>query len=74
MDDFQVIKDMLPFLIPLLILELSLIVVCLRDLIRRKEVRGGNKLVWALAIIFIQLIGPALYLFLGRKESPVDSD
>jgi branched-subunit amino acid transport protein AzlD len=68
------LMSMLPLLLPIIILELVLIVVCLRDLVKRKEVLGGNKVVWALVIIFVQIIGAALYLFIGRKESPVDGD
>ena len=68
------IKDMLPFLIPVAVLELGLMVFALIDLIRRTYVRGGNKVVWVLVIILINLIGPIVYLVFGRVEEPVDSD
>ncbi len=74
MKDLSILQQMLPFLVPLLILEIVLIVIALRDLISRKEVLGGNKLVWVLVIIFFSLIGSVLYLIIGRKEPPVDSD
>ena len=62
-------EEVLPFLIPLVVLQFVLIVVALRDLLRpERRVRGGNKLVWGLAIVFLQLFGPLLYLTLGRED------
>jgi hypothetical protein len=68
------IKEILPFLIPLILIELVLLVVALVDLVKREHVRGGNKIVWVLVIIFINLIGPIVYLIFGRQEKPDDSD
>ncbi len=33
-----------------------------------RKVKGGNKLVWGLVIVFINLIGPLVYLVAGREE------
>lgn len=74
MDDFQVIKEMLPFLIPVILIEIALLVIALLDLVKRDYVRGGNKIVWALLIIFVSIIGPAVYLIAGRQEKPRDGD
>jgi hypothetical protein len=65
---------MLPFLIPLFVLEVALLVIALVDLVKRERVRGGNKVVWALVIILINIIGPIVYLLLGRGEGTVDGD
>ncbi len=62
------ISAMIPLLIPLLVIQLVLIGIALRDLVRRKRVKGGNKLLWGLVIVFIQYIGPILYLTIGREE------
>jgi hypothetical protein len=37
----------------------------LRDLWRRPRVRGENKLVWALLILIVPVLGPLLYSSLG---------
>lgn len=64
----QVIS-LLPFLIPLLLVELGLLVYALVDLFRAdRRVKGGNKLVWALVIIFVSTLGPIIYLLLGRED------
>ena len=68
------VQDMLPFLIPLIIIELALVIIALLDLVKREYVRGGNKIVWVLIIVLIQTIGPIVYLVWGRQERPVDSD
>jgi len=62
------IREMIPLLIPLVVIQLVLIGIALRDLVRRKRVKGGNKLVWGLVIVFIQYIGPILCLIIGREE------
>jgi len=74
MSVFDKIVEFLPFLIPLILIELVLLVVALVDLVKREHVRGGNKIVWVLVIIFINLIGPIVYLIFGRQEKPDDSD
>ena len=71
---FDELKDMLPWLIPLFILQVSLMIFALVDLIRREKVRGDSKVVWALIIIFINLIGPIVYLIGGRGEEKEEGE
>ena len=61
------IRQFLPFIIPIIILQLILLVVALLDLARRERTRGP-KWVWVLVILFINIIGPILYLVVGREE------
>ena len=65
--------QMLPYVAPLIALGSILLAVALIDLVKRKHVTGGNKVIWVL-IIFIQIIGPVIYLVAGRKEEFSDSD
>lgn len=74
MEELNVLKDMLPFLIPVVLIEVALLIIALMDLVKREYVRGGNKIVWALVIVFISMIGPIVYLIVGRQEKPGDSD
>ena len=56
-------------LLPILVIEVVLIVVALRDLLRpERRVRGDSKLMWGLLIVFIGMLGPILYLTVGRQE------
>jgi hypothetical protein len=54
---------------PIVIVELILIIVALRDLVRpERRVRGDSKLLWGIVIVFISLLGPIIYLTAGRRE------
>ena len=56
-------------LLPLLFIQVILIVVALRDLVRpERRVRGGNKWLWAVIIVIGELLGPLLYFALGREN------
>jgi hypothetical protein len=61
------ITAVLPYLIPILILQLGLMIFALVDLARRERTKGP-KWAWALIIIFVNLIGPILYFVVGREE------
>ncbi len=61
--------EILLLLLPLLIVQLGLIVLALRDLLRpERRVRGDSKLMWGVIIVVINLIGPILYFLVGRDE------
>ncbi|MEE8390627.1 MAG: PLD nuclease N-terminal domain-containing protein [Anaerolineae bacterium] len=63
----ETFKEWLPFLIPVILIQLGLMAVALVDLIRRERTKGP-KWMWAFVIIVFNLIGPILYLVLGREE------
>ena len=57
--------------IPLVVLQLGLLIFAIVDLLRDdRAVRGGNKGVWAVIIVFVSLIGPILYFLVGREDGP----
>lgn len=37
----------------------------LRDLLRRPKVRGGNKVLWALVILVVPIVGALVYASVG---------
>jgi len=61
------IGELIPFLIPIFLLQIGLIVVALRDLIGRERT-NGPKWAWALVILLLNIPGPLIYLLLGREE------
>jgi Phospholipase_D-nuclease N-terminal len=64
------LAEALPFLLPVIALQLLLMIVGLHDLTRpERRVKGGSKLVWGLIIVVGQLLGPLIYFLLGREES-----
>ena len=56
-------------LVPLIILELSLMGYALYDLFQEDRRVRGEKIIWALVIVFVNVVGPLIYLFVGRDES-----
>ena len=62
--------QILLLLSPIIVIELGLIVVALHDLLKPERlVRGDSKLMWGIFIVFIGLLGPLLYLTVGRREA-----
>jgi len=64
----SLIIDYLPIIIPLLILQLILLVTAIVHLVRNERLDQANKIIWALVIVFVNIIGPILYLIFGRKD------
>jgi len=62
------IMEYLPIILPLLLLQIILMVTALLHLVKNDRLDRNNKIVWALVIIFVNTIGPILYLIFGRKE------
>ena len=62
--------QIIALLAPIVIIQLGLMVVALHDLEGEDRcVRGGSKLVWALIIVFVNVIGPIIYLVAGREDA-----
>lgn len=57
------------FILPILVTNIILIVVSLRDLFKNETYKFGNRIFWICIILFIQIIGPIIYLTFGRDDS-----
>ncbi|WP_066061486.1 PLD nuclease N-terminal domain-containing protein [Neobacillus soli] len=57
-----------PILAPILIIQLILFIVAIIDLVRIEKT-NGPKWLWALIILFINIIGPILYFVVGRRSN-----
>lgn len=64
----DVLMANLPLFIPLIIAEVLLAVTALIHVLRHPHYRFGNKIMWALIVLFIQVIGPIAYFVLRRGE------
>ncbi len=70
-------SDLSPIVLALLgvlvVVEVGLLVWALVDLARRPRelVTGGNKWIWLLLCVMVQLLGPILYLAVGRERARV---
>jgi Phospholipase_D-nuclease N-terminal len=63
-------EQIIALLVPIVLLQLGLMIAALFDLEHEdRHVRGGNKLVWILVIVFVNVIGPIVYFVAGREEA-----
>jgi hypothetical protein len=59
----------LPILLPIFVIQLILFAVGLYDLFQEdRRVRWFSKPVWALIIVFLNIVGPLAYFFVGRED------
>lgn len=63
------LSEVLPYLIPVIIIQVCLQVGSIVNLVRRKKVRFNNKLLWGIIILGLQIPGAVAYLiFRGDEE------
>ena len=66
--DLAILKEYLPFLIPLVAAQVALGITALVHVLRHPHYRFGNKVMWALIVMFVQIIGPVVYFAFGMGE------
>jgi hypothetical protein len=59
--------EMLPFLIPIIIIELSLTIAALVHILTHTTYKSGNRTLWVV-LSFFQIIGPILYFIFGKSD------
>ncbi|MGO9179889.1 MAG: PLD nuclease N-terminal domain-containing protein [Candidatus Limnocylindrales bacterium] len=68
--EFDQLGRVLPLVLPLVILQLVLMVLAAVDLFRdERHVRWVSKPIWALVIVFVNIVGPLVYFFIGREDA-----
>ncbi|MCJ7523579.1 MAG: PLDc N-terminal domain-containing protein, partial [Dehalococcoidia bacterium] len=60
MNDELDLGRLIPLIIPIALIEIGLLAFALYDLLKRKRVKGGNKWVWGILIVIVNIIGPIL--------------
>lgn len=67
--DMNEIKEFLPFLIPLLILQFALFGYALYHILTHEHYKRGNRILWLIiTAVFMNFVGPILYLLLGKED------
>ena len=62
------LKEFLPFLIPLIILQVALAIVALVHVLKHPNYRFGNKVMWVIIVLVFSIVGPVLYFTIGRGD------
>lgn len=61
-------SEYLPFLIPLIVIQVLLAIISVIDICRQKQFKVGNRWLWILISCLINIIGPVLYFSVGREN------
>ena len=64
------LMEMLPFLIPLVLMELILLIMSLRHILTHDNYKRGNRVLWLVVVIVgMNFVGPILYFILGKEDA-----
>ena len=66
------IKNLIPILVPIILLQGVLMIVSLTSILR-KNASFDKKLIWMIVVIAVSLIGPVIYFALGAKQLDEDA-
>ena len=63
------LKEFLPFLIPLVIAQFSLLGYTLYHILTHKTYKRGNRTLWLIVtLVLMNYVGPILYFLLGKED------
>ncbi|MDO5336339.1 MAG: PLDc N-terminal domain-containing protein [Eubacteriales bacterium] len=63
------IKEILPFILPLLLEELALLIYTIRHILTHSTYKRGSRALWLIVVIVgMEFIGPILYFLLGKED------
>jgi hypothetical protein len=73
MEDFV---KFIPFLIPLFVIQLGLVIFCIVDILKKKKTKNLSPAIWIVLTLVLMntFIGPVLYLIFGRAEAEQNDD
>lgn len=60
--------EYLPILIPFVLVQLALAITALLHILKHPHYKFGNKPLWIIIVLFVQIIGPIIYFVFGRGE------
>ncbi|MEE1313768.1 MAG: PLDc N-terminal domain-containing protein [Lachnospiraceae bacterium] len=64
------IREFLPFLIPLIIVEMGLFAYTIHHILTHKHYKRGNRVLWIIIVIAgMNFVGPILYFALGKEDA-----
>ena len=70
MNDLATLKEFLPFIIPLVIVQFTLLGYTIYHILTHDHYKRGNRTLWLIvAIIGMNFVGPILYFILGKEEA-----
>lgn len=63
-------KEYLPFLIPIVIIQFSLLIYVIRHILTHENYKRGSRKLWlVVSIVLMNFVGPILYLIFGKEDA-----
>lgn len=62
------LMEMLPFLIPLVIVQYGLLGYAVYHILSHENYKRGNRTMWLIIAIVLNFVGPISYFLLGKEE------
>lgn len=70
MNELETLKEFLPFIIPLAIVQFALLGYSIYHILTHEHYKRGNRTLWMIVVIvFMNYVGPILYFILGKEEA-----
>ena len=71
MNDLATLKEFLPFIIPLMIVQFLFLGYTIYHILSHDHYKRGNRTLWMIVVIVLynSFIGPILYFILGKEEA-----
>ena len=66
--NIDLLIEYLPFIVPLILLQIGLAIFSAIHVVRHPHYRFGNRMMWLLVVLLIQWIGPLVYFVFGRGD------
>jgi membrane-anchored protein YejM (alkaline phosphatase superfamily) len=67
-DIIELLQELLWIIIPLVLIEITLMIFALMDWYKKREYLEQNKLIWLLVILFLNFFGPIIYLWYSHNK------
>lgn len=61
------VRELLPFLIPLIIFQLLLMISALAMIVKQRRFKYLNRVAWIIIVVVFNIVGPVLYFVMERK-------
>ena len=70
MNNPELLKEFLPFLIPLIILQFVLLGYTLWHILTHRSYKRGSRTIWLIvALVGMNYVGPILYFLFGKEDA-----
>jgi dipeptide/tripeptide permease len=73
-NDWDFIMQLLPFIIPLALIQIGLGIFVIIDLVKKQQTKTLSPVAWLIIGLCLNTVGPILYIIFGRSESAKSDD